>query len=132
MTFVARHLSVSIAKPAAQVYDFAADPQNIPQWAAGLGRSAHLEDGVWIVESPMGRVRVKFAERNRFGVLDHDVTMPDGEVVSNPLRIFPNGEGAEVVFTLYRRPSMTDREFEDDGAAVMKDLRTLKALMEGR
>lgn len=132
MTFVARHLSVSIAKPAAEVYEFAAEPMNIPRWAAGLGRSAHFEDGVWIVESPMGRVRVKFAERNRFGVLDHDVTMPDGEVVSNPLRIFPNADGAEVVFTLYRRPLMTDREFENDGAAVMTDLRTLKALMEGR
>ena len=29
----------------------------------------------WIAESPMGTVKVKFAEKNQFGVLDHDVTL---------------------------------------------------------
>ena len=34
------------------------------------------------------------------GVLDHDVTLPSGETVHNPMRVIPDGDGCEVVFTL--------------------------------
>jgi hypothetical protein len=33
--------------------------------------------------------------------LDHDVTLPSGETLSNPMRVVPNGTGSEVVFTLF-------------------------------
>jgi hypothetical protein len=36
----------------------------------------------------------------------------------------------EVIFTLYRRPDMSDRMFAEDANAVTKDLETLKALLE--
>jgi len=52
----------------------------------------------------MGRMKVKIAEKNQFGVLDHDVTLPSGVKVYNPMRVFPNNDGSELVFTLYRRP----------------------------
>jgi len=56
----------------------------------------------------MGRVKVKFAAHNQFGVLDHDVTLPSGVKVYNPMCVFPNNDGSELVFTLYRRPEMSD------------------------
>jgi hypothetical protein len=52
----------------------------------------------WIAEAPMGRVKVKFAEKNQFGVLDLDVTLPSGVKVYNPVRVFPNNDGSELVF----------------------------------
>ena len=63
-------------------------------------------------------------------MLDHDVTMPDGEVVHNPLRVLRNDDGSEVVFTVYQRPGMTDEQFEQDAAAVAADLERLRALLE--
>ena len=36
----------------------------------------------------------------------------------------------EVVFTLRKRPGMTDDDFERDAAAVAQDLTTLKSLLE--
>jgi hypothetical protein len=39
-------------------------------------------------------------KRNDFGVLDHVVALPSGESVYNPLRVIPDGEASEVVFTL--------------------------------
>jgi hypothetical protein len=44
---------------------------------------------------------VRFVERNRFGVIDHDVTLPTRETVHNPLTVLPNGTGSEVVFTVW-------------------------------
>jgi hypothetical protein len=78
----------------------------------------------------MGTVKVKFAEQNKFGVLDHDVTLPSGVKVYNPMRILPNKDGSELVFTLYRRPDLSDQEFTEDAKSVEKDLAKLKALLE--
>jgi uncharacterized protein YndB with AHSA1/START domain len=33
-----QHISVSIARPPAEVYEFVSDPRNLPRWAAGLAR----------------------------------------------------------------------------------------------
>src|SRR2546428_1353683 len=64
-----QHISVYIARPPAEVYEFASDPRNLPRWAAGLARSEVKSDGKeWIADAPFGKVRVRFAQRNSFGV----------------------------------------------------------------
>jgi hypothetical protein len=65
----------------------------------------------------MGTVKVKFADKNKFGVLDHAVTLPSGVKVNNPMRVFPNNDGSELVFTLYRRADVSDQEFAEDTKA---------------
>lgn len=126
-----RHLAVSIDRPASEVYAFASEPANLPLWAAGLaGATVEREGDHWVTESPMGRVEVRFAPRNDLGVLDHDVRLPSGEVVSNPLRVIPDGDVCEVVFTLRRRPGMTEEELAADAAAVERDLATLRSVVE--
>jgi uncharacterized membrane protein len=125
------HISVYIDRPVADVYELASDPTNLPRWAAGLAQSAVVNDGDgWIADAPFGKVRVTFAPRNTFGVLDHDVVLESGITVHNVMRVVPNDDGAELVFTLMRQPGMSDEEFERDRAAVEADLRRLKSLLE--
>jgi hypothetical protein len=124
-----RHVSVSIDRPPEEVYAFAANPANLPRWAKGLGGSIRKVRGDWIAESPMGEVRVRFVKRNDLGVLDHDVTLPSGETVRNPMRVVANASGSEVVFTLFRRPGMSRAELAADAAAVERDLRTLRRIL---
>jgi hypothetical protein len=127
-----RHVSVSIDRPPDVVYQFAATPENMPQWAVGLGTSFRRQrDGSWNAEGgPVGSATVRFVERNRLGVLDHDVTVQSGETVHNPIRVVPNGRGSEVVFTLFRRPGVSAEQFAQDARAVETDLGTLKRLLE--
>lgn len=125
-----RHISVSIDRPPAEVYRFASTIENLPRWATGLSSSMRQVDGEWIAESPMGKVRVRFAEQNAFGVLDHDVILESGEAVHNPVRVVPNGAGSEVIFTLFRQPGVPAEKFAEDARWVEKDLRTLKGLLE--
>jgi len=130
-----RHLSEWIDRPAAVVYEYAADPANLPEWAPGLGSSVEMVNGQWFVQTSAGRVGIAFVPRNDYGVLDHDVTLPSGQVVHNPLRVMPDGTGgasSEVVFSLRRMPDMTDEEFARDAAAVAADLARLKRIVEGR
>lgn len=126
-----QHLSIDIDRPASFVYDLAADPTILPRWAAGLAGAEVLREGDhWVTDSPMGRVTIRFAPRNDFGVLDHQVTLPSGETVDNPLRVLADGDGCEVVFTLRHRPGMTDDDVARDAAAVCRDLAALKELAE--
>jgi hypothetical protein len=131
MATESRHISEWIGRPADEVYAYASDPANLPRWAPGLGSSVENSDGRWFVQTSMGRAGFAFVPRNEYGVLDHDVTLPSGEVVYNPMRVIPDGHACEVVFTLRRRPGMSDAEFSADAGAVAADLARLKRNLEG-
>ena len=130
VTSESRHLSTHIDRPVQDVYDYASNPANLPDWAPGLGSSIAEIDGQWVMESPMGRIIVAFAPGNDFGVLDHHVTLPSGEIVYNPMRVTADGAGCEVVFSLRRPSGMSDEDFERDAEAVLADLTGLKRTME--
>ncbi len=130
MTLKSQHISISINRSADEVYEFASNPKNLPKWAAGLSGSIKNINGDRIAESPMGTIKVKFAEKNEFGILDHEVTLPNGEKVYNPMRIFANNDGSELVFTLYQRSDMSNEMFAEDAKLVKRDLEKLKNLLE--
>ena len=73
-----RHISVHIDRPPDEVYAFASNPANLPKWATGLGGSIRQVKSEWVADAPMGKVKIRFAERNKFGVLDHDVVLESG------------------------------------------------------
>jgi hypothetical protein len=125
-----RHVSVSIARTPSVVYAFASNPANAPAWASGLAGAITRVGSEWIAESPMGQVKIRFADQNGFGVLDHEVTLPSGVAIHNPMRVMANGEGSEVVFSLFRLPGVSDAKFAEDASWVMKDLETLKRMLE--
>jgi hypothetical protein len=135
MTLTSFHLSVRVERPFDEVRTYLSDPANMKEWAAGLATGLDQRaDGVWIGQGPgnSGSIEVRFAEGNPFGVVDHEVTLASGDVVRVPLRVMKNGDGSEVVFTLFRLPAMTDAELAADRSAVEKDLATLKAILEKR
>ena len=119
-----------IDRPAADVYAYASDPANIPTWAPGLGTSIERVGDEWYVGTGDDRVRVSFAAPNPFGVIDHEVTLPTGEVILIPMRVIPDGDACDVVFTLRRQPAMSDEDFERDTGLVQEDLATLKRVLE--
>ncbi len=125
------HVGVTIERRATEVYDYVSDPTNLSAWAAGLAhRDVELVDGSWVVDSPLGRITVAFVARNDFGVADHDVTLPSGVTVTNPMRVFANGDGCDVVFSVRRQPEMTDADFATDVEAVRADLATLRGQLQ--
>jgi hypothetical protein len=130
MTFESRTISIRINRPADVVYDFTSVPQNFLTWASGLGKSLTKTDDRWLAETPQGPMKVRFTERNRFGVLDHYVILESGLEIYIPMRVISNGSGSEVLFTLFRLPDMSDEKFTEDAEWVKRDLDALKNLLE--
>ena len=130
-TYPSRTIGIAIERPPGDVYEFASQPENLPKWAAGLGTSGERSGDEWVAQTNLGTIRVRFVARNDFGVLDHIVTLPDGQEIYNPMRVAPNGTGSELSFTLYRLPGVADAQYEADAAQVRRDLETLKRLLEG-
>lgn len=130
-TWPALHVSRSSDADVATVSRIAGDPENLPLWAAGLSTGIRRESGRWLADSPMGVVEVAFTGPLESGILDHDVTLPDGTIVHNPLRVLRNGSGSEIVFTLFQRTGMSDGEFRADARLIDADLDRLVALVEG-
>lgn len=124
-------VSQPVAVAAATVYGFAHRMENLPLWASGLAAGIEQRAGQWFTDSPMGKVQVTMAPTNPYGVLDHDVTLPDGTTVHNAFRVTPCGEGASLLsFVVLRLAGVSQADFDADVAHVRKDLATLQQLLE--
>ena len=127
----ARTLSVSIDRPWSDVYEMVWRPEMFPRWASGLSQSSLERHGdAWRAEGPDGAVGIRFTDHNPFGVMDHFVDVGSGPEVYVPLRVVANGNGAEVLLTVFRQPGMSDAKFLADMEWVQRDLRALRALVE--
>jgi hypothetical protein len=105
---------MTIERPSQEVYAFVRDPRNLPKWASGLH----------------GAVKVRFVDPNPYGVLDHYVSVDSGPEVYMPMRVFPNGEAAEVLITVFRQSGVSEDKFIQDTQWVRRDLEMLKELLE--
>ena len=87
--------------------------------------------GEWTADTPTGKAKIRFAEKNQFGILDHDVILESGVTFHNPMRVVSNGRSSsEVIFTLFRQPDVSDEKFLEDAKWVEKDLTILSDLLE--
>lgn len=125
-----QHISVSIKRSYNEVYKFASNPENLPRWVEGLTGSMSQVDGEWVAESTNGKIKVRFADPNPFGVLDHEMELENGYSFTNILRVVPNEQGCEIIFTLFRQSDKSPAEFEEDGKMVEADLSKLKGILE--
>lgn len=128
-----RTLSVSIDRPATEVYNFIANPLNFPQWASGLCKSIKkIDNDWWQIEAPEGLMRARFTAWNPYGVVDHHVEAAPGHEIYIPMRVLHNGDRSELTFTLFRLDGMNDEKFESDSQWVESDLVAIKRLLESR
>jgi len=123
-------LSISIAGKPADIAAYVADANNMPQWAGGFCKSVKKTGEDWAVETGEGEVGLKFLGPTSAGILDHVVTLSPEMQVYVPMRVVPNEEGSEVLFTLFQPPAMTEFRLQQDIALVKADLKRLKQVIE--
>jgi hypothetical protein len=123
-------ISLTIQRPADNVYEFVRDATTFPRYTSLFKAVRPAGPDEWIADTDQGEMSLRFAPQNSFRVLDHHVELRPGVRVLNQMRVLLNGDGAEVLFTVFQRPEMSDAEFVEDRQAVEADLQRLKVLLE--
>jgi hypothetical protein len=123
--------TVTIARPATEVFAFLADPANWPAWAVVNVKAIEPTDDPdwWLMSTPHGPAKLRIRGDARLGVLDHDYVEEQASW-QVPARVVANGTGAEFMITFFRPPAFTDAFFDQQIALVDTELATLKRVLE--
>jgi hypothetical protein len=125
--------SIAIEKPADTVFEFVADPANLPKWTNAF-KSADAQSAM--LETPGGTVSIKLetvALRDT-GTVDWKMSFPDGTVGTAFSRITPDGENRSIYsFVLMAPPvplKMLEGALTEQMAILARELIALKARLE--
>ncbi len=124
--------TISIDADPRAVFQFVAQPPNLPHWARAFCQAIRPDADAWVVSSPQGAVRVRYETDEALGVIDFHINPAPALETLAASRVVPNGRGTEYVFTQFQTPGMPDDVFTSQVQALRMELLTLKALLEGR
>lgn len=127
--------AITVHAPAAAVFAFVSNPENLPRWAVGfcqsIRRDAASEDR-WIATTGQGDVPIRYVTDERLGVVDFHFSPLPGVEVAAFSRVVPNADGAEYVFTQFQFPGMSDEVFRGQVRALAEELQVLRALIAAK
>ncbi len=136
-TMTTETLTVTIDASADAVSKDLANPATHPEWATDFfaGPATAGNDDTWTVNVPMmgGEVAMKVDADVANGRIDLYLA-PLGAPFGPPLpvRVIPNGDGCDVLFTLARFPGQPDAAWSDGLASMQRELIALKSRHETR
>jgi uncharacterized membrane protein len=124
--------AVTIDASADELFDFLADPENLPRWAVGFCRSIRRDTDRWVVATAQGEVAIRYVTDRALGVIDFLLSPAPGVEAAAFSRVIPNGGGAEYVFTQFQAPGVPDEVFAGQVAALTEELHILQRLVRAR
>ena len=127
--------TVTLAASPHDVFDFVANPENLPRWAVGFCHSIRRDEESadrWIVATGHGEITVRYATDRALGVVDFHLSPAPGVETVAYSRVIPNADGAEYIFTQLQAPGMPDDVFDAQVDALREELVVLQALVRAR
>lgn len=135
-TMITETVRVTIDAPFETVVADLSDPATHPEWGTdffdGSARPANNSEVVATVPRMGGDVHMKVDANAAAGTIDlylAPLAAPFGPPL--PIRVIPNVDGVDVLFTLSRFPAMSDPEWEDAVASMSRELENLKVRHKG-
>jgi len=122
--------AISIDASPSKVLELVANPENLPRWAVGFARSVRRDSEGWAVTTAGGEVRLKVEANAAAGTVDFLISPAPGVQALAASRVLPRGAGSEYVFTQFQAPGMPDEAFGKSVAALVHELKVVKALAE--
>ncbi len=113
-----------------KVFDFMANPANLPKWAVVFCRGLRSEGSEWIVTTPDGEMKIRYNADAKRGIIDMYVSSEPGVESPAFTRVVPNGQGSEYIFTLFQPPGIPDEAFAGQIKGLKQEFGVLKDLME--
>ncbi|MDN5200232.1 SRPBCC family protein [Fulvivirgaceae bacterium BMA10] len=118
------------------VFDFVAEPRNIPKWAKAFTKA---DEHSAVLVTPNGELNIKMTlnTSKTYGVIDTVMTMPDGSIGEAYSRVTPNNNGKSAIFTfVLMAPPVPLEELEGTLEAqklqLAEELQLLKQILENK
>lgn len=125
--------SIGIEEPASAVFEYVADPSNLPKWTKAFKRA---DTKTAELVTPNGAVAIKLATitQAEYGTIDWKMSFPDGTIGAAFSRVTPDGEDRSVYsFVLMAPPvplEMLEGALTEQMATLADELVALKARLE--
>lgn len=124
---------LTIGRSCAAAYAFLADPRNFSVWGGadpGTGVTA-VGGNDWRVHVNGMTLVLRCTPPNPYGILDCQPFVEGTEPGrATPLRVTPNLDGCDLVFTSFRQPEVTPEQFASDAIWLESDLLRIKTFLE--
>lgn len=124
--------SAAVDSAPSELFDFLAEPRNLPRWAVGFCRAIRSDGDRWVASTSQGDVSIRFVTNRDFGTIDFHISPAPAVEFAAFSRVLPNGAGAEYVFTQYQLPGMSADLFAGQIAALAEELHVLQSIMRAR
>jgi hypothetical protein len=123
--------TITVERDYQTVYEFVANPENLPTWAKGFARNIRRAGEAWIIETPHGeQLNIRYVTDAEFGIVDFYISPAPGVEFVVPSRVVPNGSGAEYIFTQFQLANMPDAVFDGQVRTLTQELAILKNTLE--
>ncbi len=120
-----------VARPCDEVYAFLADPLTFPTWASNLGDDfVQVGETDWRTTTRNGPTILRFSPPNAYGILDHAVFLAGDEPQTTPMRVVPNGEGSDILYTVVQRGGVPVSAIESEIEWLHSDFGALVSMLE--
>jgi polyketide cyclase/dehydrase/lipid transport protein len=120
--------SISISTPPATVLDLLDDARRLPDWAPAFASAVEPDGEDWLVDSGGTKFRIRLESSPEHGIVD--LTRPGDPGRGARMRVLPNEDGSEFVFTLIFPAGTPAEAIERQMATVESELRTVRELCE--
>ena len=135
-TMITETVRITIDAPFDQVVSDLADPVTHPEWGTEFfsGPAQHAGDGEVLATVPRmgGEIHMKVDADPAAGRIDLYLAPLEASFGPPlPIRVIPNADGVDVLFTLARFAGQSDNEWEQGLVSMTRELTKLKERHEG-
>ncbi|WP_437371273.1 SRPBCC family protein [Maribacter litoralis] len=90
--------SININATPERVFDFVAEPTNLPKWALGF---SEVDETSALMETPNGKMKIGLINiiNKEAGTIDSIMTMPDGSIGKAFSRVTENNDGKSAIYS---------------------------------
>ena len=114
--------------PQPAVFDYLADPENLPRWATEFARELRRDADGYTVVNGLGEFRFEIHADRGTGVVDMFAGPDRDRMAVFPTRAvaLPDGRTA-YTFTMFQGPEMPDDLFEAQHASLLREVENIEA-----
>jgi hypothetical protein len=115
--------------PAADVFAYMADIENLPKWANEFARELKHEDGGYKVVNGLGEFHFEIRADERTGVIDMLAGPEPDQLAVFPTRaVSLPGNQSAYTFTMFQAPGMPDELFEAQYQSLKREFENIRAV----